>query len=146
MRNARQETILRLIRGHKISTQSQLQKALETADFYVTQATISRDIRSLQLVKKADDDGIYYYQEKEESIAVPDLLAFNIRIIDSAGNIVVIKCNSGTAQAVCTVIDDFDYPEIVGTLAGDDTIFVLMKNAAQARKFAEDMLVKLQNR
>ncbi|MBR0484955.1 MAG: hypothetical protein IJJ69_09295 [Oscillospiraceae bacterium] len=146
MRNARQETILRLVREHKIGTQGELQKALELADFHVTQATISRDVRNLQLIKKADDDGNYYYQEKEESIAMPDLLAFNIRIIDSAGNIAVIKCNTGTAQAVCTVIDDFDYPEIVGTLAGDDTIFVLMKNAAQARKFAEDMLAKLQNR
>ncbi|MBE6877180.1 MAG: ArgR family transcriptional regulator [Ruminococcus sp.] len=146
MRNARQETILRLVHTHKIGTQRELQEILEQYNFCVTQATLSRDIRNLQLIKKADDNGNYYYQEKEESIALPDLMAFNINGIDSAGNIVVVKCNTGTAQAVCTGIDGFDYPEIVGTLAGDDTIFVLMKNAAQAKKFAEDMIVKLQNR
>lgn len=146
MRNARQEIILRLIRTHKISTQGELQKELERHNFCVTQATVSRDIRNLQLVKRADDDGIYYYQEKVESPRMPELLAFNINTIEPAGNIVVIKCNSGTAQAVCTVIDSFEYPEIVGTLAGDDTIFVLLKNSAQARKFAEDMIAKLQNR
>ncbi|MBR1528293.1 MAG: ArgR family transcriptional regulator [Oscillospiraceae bacterium] len=142
MRNSRQNTILRLIAAEHISTQEELQKRLQTEGFSVTQATISRDIRELHLIKKGDVNERYYCQEQTP----PDLLGGNPVEADYAGNTIVLRCTSGTAQAVCTVIDSIGHPEIVGTLAGDDTIFVLVRNAELAGKTAGELTEKFQSR
>ncbi len=146
MSNARQEMILKLIHARKINTQDDLQKLLAQSGFPVTQATVSRDIRTLQLIKKADENGFYYYQERDSAMSAIGLLANNVIKIDHAGTIMCVKCRSGTAQAVCTILDDLNHPEIVGTIAGDDTIFVLVRSSPQARKLAEELTAKLQNR
>jgi len=143
--NARQEMIQHLIQTRKIHNQAELLKALREEGFPVAQATISRDIRTLHLTKKADSDGSYHYVSHESSFRT-GLLFSNIHAIDYAGNIVVIKCSTGTAQAVCTVLDGIRRPEIVGTLAGDDTIFVLARTEKQAHQLAEELNQKVQNR
>lgn len=143
MINARQRKILQLISTMHISKQEELRELLRQEGFPVTQATISRDIRTLQLSKIADDEGNYYYQEQDFLPAQPNLFSGNVIEIDYAGNTLVIKCSSGTAQAVCTIIDTFAYPEIVGTLAGDDTIFILVRTSAQAKKLADKLMEKI---
>lgn len=144
--NARQEAILKLIRSQRIRNQEELQTALKKSGFPVAQATISRDIRLLGLIKKADENHQYCYQEAETPLNQQELLASNILQIDYAGNTLVIKCNTGTAQAVCTKIDSIELSDIVGTLAGDDTIFVLVRTPEQARKLARELTEKFQNR
>lgn len=162
--NARQKTILKLIRTRVIGNQQELQNALTEAGFPVAQATISRDIRMLGLIKKADDSHQYCYHEAErESNASEkndsesmnnntpepyqqELLADNVLQIDHAGNVLAIKCNAGTAQAVCTRIDCMQLSHVVGTLAGDDTIFVLVRTPEQAQALASELSEKFQNR
>ncbi|MDE5753465.1 MAG: hypothetical protein K2H89_02810 [Oscillospiraceae bacterium] len=153
--NARQKTILKLIRTRAIGNQQELQNALTESGFPVAQATISRDIRMLGLIKKADDSHQYCYHEAErENNAnnnIPEsyqqeLLADNVLRIDYAGNILAVKCNAGTAQAVCARIDSMHLSHVVGTLAGDDTIFVLVRTAEQAQALASELSEKFQNR
>ncbi len=146
MKYARQKEILELIREHAVNNQDMLQALLKEKGFPVTQATISRDIRELNLVKKADNDGVYRYIVPDAPVPQSDLLTGNILKVDYASNTVVIKCRSGTAQAVCTVLDDMVRPEVVGTLAGDDTIFVLIRTVDQAKHFVADLLQKIYGR
>ena len=140
--NARQKKILELIENEPVSTQEALQKRLEQEGFPATQATLSRDIRALHLIKKGSARKRYYCQE--QSTAAP--MAGNVLKTDYAGNVVVIRCASGTAQAVCTWVDNMGYPEIVGTLAGDDTIFVLVRSSGTAKNFAQQLAEKLRIR
>ena len=137
--NARQKAILKLIRSKKIHNQEELQNALKYLGFPVAQTTISRDIRALGLIKKADEMHEYCYQEIETNLNQQELFTSNILKIDYAGNILVMKCNTGTAQAVCTRIDSMNLSNIVGTLAGDDTIFVLVRTQEQARELAKEL-------
>ncbi len=146
MKYARQKEIMELIRTHIVSNQDALQELLMQRGFPVTQATISRDIRELNLIKKADNDGVYRYVLPDAFTPYTDLFSENIVDVDHAANTVVVKCRSGTAQAVCTILDGETRPEIVGTIAGDDTIFVLIRTTEQAKRFAADLLKKKQNR
>ena len=91
MKNSRHETILRLIRTQHIKNQEELKEFLAKEGFPVTQATVSRDIRVLHLMKKAGEDGIYYYQEPPVTEKIPDFMNGNIKNIDYAENILVIK-------------------------------------------------------
>ncbi len=146
MKNARQKEIIALISTKTVCNQDALQVLLKEKGFPVTQATISRDIRELNLIKKADSNGNYRYVVPEAPLPQSDFFAGNIVSVDYAGHTVVLKCRSGTAQAVCTVLDDVIRPEVVGTLAGDDTIFVLVRTSEQAKRFAADLLQELQGR
>lgn len=108
---------------------------------FTTQATISRDIRELRLVKVLSPSGIYYYTQN--SAAPADTLQLSgdsvfmrsIRSVDFAGNIVVIKTHSAMASAVCEAVDNSNRPEILGTIAGENTIFVLLKTEHFADEF-----------
>ncbi len=146
MKYARQKAILELIRSNVVSNQDALQALLKDSGFPVTQATISRDIRELNLIKKADVNGVYRYVVTDIPMPHADYFAGNILMVDYAGNTVVIKCRSGTAQAVCTEIDHIVRPEVVGTIAGDDTIFVLVRSNEHAKRFAADLLQEIQSR
>lgn len=146
MKNARQKEILEIIRQHTVGNQDALQELLKAHGYPVTQATISRDIRELNLIKKADGSGVYHYVVPDQAMPYGDLLTGNILSADYAGHTVVIKCRSGTAQAVCTVLDDMVRPEIVGTLAGDDTIFALMRTGDQAKRFAAELVQRVQEK
>lgn len=146
MKQERQNEILSLIRSHAIGSQDELQSHLRRSGFPVTQATISRDIRELHLIKKADSYGVYRYILPDSPALNADMFAGNILSVDFAGNTVVIRCHSGTAQAVCTLLDNMHRPDVVGTLAGDDTIFALLRTNDQARRFAAELRQRIQDR
>lgn len=135
MPNARHEMILKLIETNDVPTQEMLRDLLEEKGFSVTQATISRDIRQLQLRKKRNAAGQSCYTKTPITQAVhSNLLADVVVKIDYAMNTVVITCHAGSAQAACAVLDRLQMPEIVGTIAGDDTIFMLTRSETSARQ------------
>ncbi len=131
MRYARHQKILELINAHEIDTQERLVEKLREAGFNVTQATVSRDIRELQLVKQAGPSGrSCYAQNASKDAPISErfrkILRETILSIESAENIIVIKTLSGCANAAAEAIDSAKYPEILGSIAGDNTIFIVV--------------------
>lgn len=141
MKHNRQNLIKQIINERDVATQNDLQRILFEYGYHVTQATISRDIRELKLFKTLSKDGKYIYSngEKEKLIDCGKDAYFKlnglISSIDYASNVVVLKCHAGMAQAVCASIDNMKLPDIVGTIAGDDTIFILMRTEQKAYNF-----------
>lgn len=143
MKKERHIKILSLIEKNAIDTQEELMNKLRESGFEVTQATVSRDIKELRLVKILSEGGGYRYAapDKEESgmeNKYRAILKQSVRDVDSAGNIVVVKCYNGMANAACAAVDSIHTAGIVGTLAGDDTIFVLLKTEEAALQFAKE--------
>ncbi len=140
MKKRRQAKILELISANEIETQEELQAMLLESGFDVTQATISRDIKELRLVKDLSSKGKYYYSTGKRNTENINRRAggiFNESIIkiDYAMNIVVIKCFAGMANAVCAAIDTMSIDNVLGSIAGDDTIFILCSNENAAMNF-----------
>ncbi len=124
-KTARQEKIIEIVSNNDIETQNDLAVMLNDAGFKATQATVSRDIKELHLEKRAKGKGSYYfYPEGRVMNQNKYLRVFNDALvkIESAGNIVVIKTASGMAMAVAAALDSLGMREVVGTIAGDDTI------------------------
>ncbi len=137
MKKKRHEAIIRLIDRHCLSTQTELLEMLRAEGFDTTQATISRDIKALRLIKTPTGDGEYkyvYVQKDSEDYTQKyySILSHSVVSVNFAGNMAVVKCYTGMAQAACTAVDNIVMDKIVGTLAGDDTIFVLCKDEASA--------------
>ena len=132
---ARHTTIRELIQTHRVSSQEQLRELLEARGFDVTQATLSRDIRELRLIKLHDPDGGTHYSLPPESWdnapALTRLLPALYLGAEGTGNLLVVKTMVGGAQAVAEAIDWEEWPEVLGTLAGDDTILLILRDAAQ---------------
>ncbi len=109
--------------------------------FDITQATVSRDIKELGLVKILGDDGLYKYKSfnnknnSDELFHLNKFLLNGIRLVDFGGNIVIIKCFEGMAQGICAFIDKEYKNEFLGTIAGDDTIFILFKTEDESKIF-----------
>lgn len=143
LKMTRQEAILNLIENEKIATQNELSNRLEEEGFAVTQATISRDIKELRLVKVSNADGSYHYEvgksneRFQSSSKFYSIFMASVIQIDSVNNMVVIKCYTGMAQAVCETMDNLDWPGIVGTLAGDNTILIVTRNDESARELVQ---------
>lgn len=140
MKYKRHKKILELIDNFNIETQDDLLNMLKECGFNVTQATVSRDIKDLRLVKTIDNTGKYKYTldvNLSNGVTYNSLKGFSysIKSIDSSGNMVVIKTLSGMAQAVCANIDSMDVYNMLGTIAGDDTIFILMRDQESLNKF-----------
>ena len=137
MKKARHDAILSLIENENIGTQEALLERLLQEGFSVTQATISRDIKALRLIKTPTGDGEYkyvYVQKDSEDYTQKyySILSHSVVSVNYAGNMAVVKCYTGMAQAACTAVDNIVMDKIVGTLAGDDTIFVLCKDEPAA--------------
>ena len=137
MKKRRHEAIIRLIDRHCLSTQTELLEMLRSEGFDTTQATISRDIKDLRLIKKVDDMGRSRYAvdngDSGELLGkYRSIFAHSVISADYAGNTLVIRCYTGMAQAACAAIDSLMLDKIIGTLAGDDTIFVLCKDEGAA--------------
>lgn len=139
MKNQRHEKILELIDLHQIDTQEELLSWLEKEGFHVTQATVSRDIRELQLVKTATGDGGYRYvasfgrdKTLHTTSRFETIFRESVIKVDSAGNIVLVQCFSGMANAACELFDTMVWNNVVGTLAGDDTFLVLTRSEEAA--------------
>ncbi len=145
MKNKRLSVITEIISSRNISTQEELIDALQHHGFEVTQATISRDIKSLRLTKMADEHGRLRYvipasilsEENEEKYKT----IFRESVISAAvaGNLLVIKCFTGMGNAACASLDLMVQHDIIGTIAGDDTIFCAMESEASARKLLEKL-------
>ena len=144
MKTKRHAKILELISNSVISTQDELLNKLSESGYNVTQATVSRDIKELKLIKSLGDNGSYHYTV---NVRDKDEVSYNFRSIFSeavigisyAGNIVCIKCHNGMANAACASFDALNRSEVVGSLAGDDTIFVLTRNEESSAGMAYDL-------
>ncbi len=137
LRNARHTKILELIEEQEIETQEELCKALADAHFNVTQATVSRDVRELRLFKVAGVQKRYRYaainkSEGELSDKMRALFRACLETIHVVGNMVVIKTLNGNGANAGVVVDRLDYAEVVGSIAGDDTVFTLCKTPEDA--------------
>ncbi len=144
MKTRRQAKILEIIKRQPVDTQEELQKALKNDGFHVTQATVSRDIKEMRLVKVLDADGRYRYSvERKEDAQISSkfhsLFADAVTSVVFAGNIVVIKCLNGMAQAVCAAMDSLHWEGLVGTLAGDDTFIGIATDENRAAALTEDL-------
>ena len=133
MKKKRHELILNYIKNNNISRQEQILKMLVEHGFNVTQATISRDIKELKIIKEhfGKNDIRYAVSEKIDNDDNYKMIFKRSAIsADAAMNIIVIKCYSGTANAACIALDSMNLHGLVGTIAGDDTIFVACKDIA----------------
>ncbi len=144
MKTKRHSKILELISEKDIATQEDLLIYLRESGFDVTQATVSRDIKELRLVKTMVGDGKYRYSpaSSDSNADVSTKYAVfsqSAKSVDYANNIIVIKCYTGMASAACAVLDAMNHEGVVGTLAGDDTIFVLMRDEKMAVALVENI-------
>ena len=144
MKSRRHAKILDIIAEYPIETQDELLTRLKDEGYKATQATISRDIKDLRLVKTLGSDGKYRYVSASKNSTdirsnFSSLFASSVNSIDFAQNIVVIKTLSGMAQAVCAALDSNDYKAVVGTIAGDDTIFIACRNSQLAVSLTEEL-------
>lgn len=141
--------ILKLIDKYEIGTQEELLEKLRENGFDATQATVSRDIKELRLVKQMDKNGSYRYVEGKSETDIylskfNAIFAHSVISCDYAGNTVVIKCFTGMAQAACATFDNMKWEGLVGTIAGDDTIFALCRSELLAKELKDsiDKIVK----
>ncbi len=143
MKIKRQTKILELIKEHKIETQSDLLEMLRRNGFAVTQATVSRDIKELRLVKVLDADGTYQYAAESVSPMQEEshfyLFSTAVVSVDYAHCLVVIKTRSGMAQAVCAALDSTSRMGVLGSIAGDDTIFVATRTDSVSAALVSDI-------
>ena len=137
MKNARQTAILSIIEQNDIETQEELAGKLRDMGIVVTQATVSRDIKELRLLKVLSGSGGYKYataDKPEHGLSERFVRMFkdSVLSVSSAGNIVVLKTLSGSANVAGEAIDSMRLPEILGTMAGDNTVFAVVQNEAEA--------------
>ena len=134
----RHQRILDILRSKPIQTQEDLSAELAREGMSVTQATISRDIKELRLIKAPVGDGSYRYTVPVDrniddiNRRIERVFREAVISVEDSDNIVVIRTLEGAAQAIGAIVDDLDWPEVVGSLAGDDTIFVVVKPAEKA--------------
>ena len=144
MKRNRHDKIIEIIASNVVETQEQLASLLKEAGYDVTQATVSRDIRQMKLTKQATEEGKYkYVYTNADSDVMQDkyvsVLRAGFASMDVAQNLLVIKTVSGMAMALATAIDALEFPEIVGCIAGDDTIMIAIKTSDEAVKVMEEL-------
>jgi transcriptional regulator of arginine metabolism len=133
--------ILKLVRSRPIATQEELARELKKLGIHATQVTLSRDIRELRLVKTRD--GYSESPQEESGPSFAALAAEFLLDVRAAQNLVVLKTAPGHASSVAVALDNEEWPEIVGTIAGDDTLLVIAPDKATAEKIARKMLALL---
>ena len=146
MKSVRHAVIKEIIESQEIETQEELAAALRARNIDVTQATVSRDIKELRLIKTLSPNGNYRYTTHGEKGGRVDLsfkfhaiFAEAVNSIDYAQNLVVIKCYTGMANAACAALDSIRWDGLVGTIAGDDTILLVMKDTESAQGITEEL-------
>jgi len=148
MRYTRQNKIIELISLNEVDTQEKLAELLRNSGFEVTQATVSRDIKELQLVKTPAASGQYKYTLPEQSVKqttdrYSKIFKDTTQTVAGSGNIVVVKTLTGCANASCEAIDSMEFPHILGTIAGDNTVFIVCdspKNVSKLIVMFEEIL------
>ncbi|MDO7786406.1 arginine repressor [Desulforamulus aquiferis] len=133
MKAQRQGKILEIVRERRIETQEELATALRIEGYDVTQATVSRDIKELSLIKIPGENHSSYYATPDESVLrrgddrLRRLVRLSLSDINSSENLIIIKTPPGEAQGMASAIDHTHWQEIIGTVAGDDTILIVIK-------------------
>ncbi|MDR2770718.1 MAG: arginine repressor [Clostridiales Family XIII bacterium] len=141
MRYSRQNKILELIGSHEIDTQEKLAKQLQKSGYKVTQATVSRDIKELQLVKTMTSSGKYKYtanagQDRPANERFVKIFRETVQSVEHSGNIIVIKTLSGCANAAAEAVDSLRFANILGSIAGDNTILLVADENASVAAIA----------
>ena len=144
MKKNRHEKIRELINNNVIETQDELLRLLRKDGFDVTQATVSRDIKQLRVIKALDSNEVYRYMiPKGESASLKanysDVFKSAVIKVDYAMNDVVIKCHTGMANAACMALDLTDHSSVVGTVAGDDTILIIARTEDRAAELCMEL-------
>ncbi len=145
MKADRHNAILDVIAKHSVATQAELKDRLKERGIEADQATLSRDIREMGLVK-ASEDGAHYRYAPVEAVGPPvhvkasAILARLVRKIECSGNLLVLKTDPGEASPVGLALDRMGWDEVAGTVAGDDTLLVVAREGVPARKLAKKIL------
>ena len=145
MKNNRQSKILEIISAENIETQEQLLSRLQARGISSTQATISRDIKQMHLIKEPVGQGVYKYAvsgnrtKLDFAEKLRTIFRESITSIASAQNIVVLKTMPGLASAACSALDNMEISYMVGSLAGDDTAFLVMHDTESAESFCREI-------
>lgn len=145
MKNRRQEEILRIVAEMDVETQDQLLEQLKARGITSTQATISRDIKELHLIKELTKYGAYKYVVSERKTSLNfagrllTIFREGVTSFDVAQNIVVVKTMPGLAAAAGAALDGMDIPDMVGSLAGDDTVILIMRTNESAAEFCAEI-------
>jgi transcriptional regulator of arginine metabolism len=137
MKGQRHIKIREIISQNEIETQDDLVEALRQSGFQVTQATVSRDIKELLLIKIPMDDGRYKYSMPTDQRYNPlqklkRALVDNFLHIDHTNNLVVMKCLPGTANSIAALLDNIEWTEVMGTICGDDTILIICRTESNS--------------
>ena len=144
MKTRRHAKILEIINSHSVETQEDLQELLRQAGYPVTQATVSRDIKELRLIKAPGAGGGYRYTvakggSEHISAKFHSIFSSSVVRVQYAQNIVVVHCLPGMAQAACAAMDSLHWDQVIGTLAGDDTFLCVVTGEREA----EDLVLEL---
>ena len=146
MKRKRQQKILEIIANNIVLTQDDIQNLLLEAGFKVTQSTVSRDIKELRLIKGHDAAGNYRYvsselrnTDKQSFTHFREIFSRYATSVDYALNDIVIKCMSGMASSVCVALDAMYNDMMLGTIAGDDTVFIVTRSEAQAMQLTNEL-------
>ncbi|WP_322905430.1 transcriptional regulator AhrC/ArgR [Paenibacillus sp. SGZ-1009] len=145
MKGQRHIKIREIITHQDIETQDDLVEALREAGFQVTQATVSRDIKELLLIKIPTDDGRYKYSLPTDQRYNPvqklkRALVDNFLQIDFTNNLVVMKCLPGTANSIASLVDSMEWQQIMGTISGDDTMLIICRTENDSQKVIEQIM------
>ena len=146
MKNKRQEKIKELIRDNVIATQEDLQLSIESLGFKVTLSTVSRDIKELRIVKAQDKDGIYRYliatkgnDARRDKNHFEEMFAHACIDVVYSMNTVIVKCYAGMASSACVALEQLYSELILGSLAGDDTVFAITSGEADSVLLTENL-------
>jgi transcriptional regulator of arginine metabolism len=138
----RQFTILEIIQRENVGSQEDLQRALRKAGFPITQATLSRDLSEMGVSRIATPDGPRYSTEpKTDDNRIKALLSYEVRGVYASDTLLVVKTLAGRAQGVAELIDAMNSPHIIGTLAGDNTIFIAPKSSKVIPRLERELRV-----
>lgn len=144
MKKERLSRIRELVLEFDITTQDMLVDILNKDGYNVTQATVSRDIKKLGLIKSFEDGVNKYVLKKETNSGDHSLILKNaVLTVKTAQNLVIIKCRAGMANAICVYIDGLELQGLVGTLAGDDTIFIAAADNNSANTIKENLVARI---
>ncbi|WP_139994527.1 MULTISPECIES: transcriptional regulator AhrC/ArgR [Paenibacillus] len=146
MKGIRQFRIKEIVNNRAIETQEELVEALRDSGMQVTQATVSRDMKELMLIKVPAGEGKYIYsipQDHQKQNPIHKLkraLLDHFVHIDFTDNLVVMKCLPGSANAIGALVDNMEWPEVMGTICGDDTILMICRTKVQSGEIVERLL------
>lgn len=138
-KETRQQAILELVGRQNVSSQEQLRRKLSRLGFRVTQATLSRDLKELNVVKAASDGGKYKYTVLDTWRGLP------VRSCQASGNLLILHTEAGMAPAVAYKIDDLQIPGILGTVAGEDTLLAVVAEGHESRKVRKELWKRVQS-